>query len=322
MNWISSYNFYKICQQEIPNINTSEEFYIFLISLTKPYFPNIYWLGNKIYPPQPSNFLKERKQNTENNINLILCNHQSDLDQLIILHTLNVKYNATNNINIVKPIFFINEQFSHLPGIGDKIRDFCITLKKGDDEEKINKKILVFDKLGYNTFILFPEGQFLTKKSLQKSKNYIQNIQNNQDKQNEKDNQDKNMNNVLYPHFKAYNAFINHFKSRLTYIIDLTIYYQPLPFKHPNNSNHLNRREGILSSNPNGSYWLYPNFASIFTTFSDNKYPSPTLLVEIYKTKNYKNLTNDWLVNLWLRKNKMLEFISSKYTKSKKSTKE
>lgn len=144
---------------------------------------------------------------------LILCNHQSDMDQFIAFTSTNFHTDGKFPICFTG---FTHEGFKTLPLVGDMVNKNLMGLEKGESKKSIQNKIQTFRSKGYNTFLLFPEGTFLHRDSLKSSQQYQASL--GIDKK-------KHFKKLLYPRFGAYDSFVSLLKDDIRYVVDLTIDY-------------------------------------------------------------------------------------------------
>lgn len=233
----------------------------------RPAVPNIKRSGTLTFPPPFT---------STTDVNLILCNHLSDLDQLLVFNL--VDFHTDQKIE-TKLTGYTHENFKDLYFIGGMVGTVVIGLRKGDTEETIRTKTRHFLDRGFNTFLLFPEGGFLCSKSLAKSLNYQKTL----------DIPDsERFHHVLYPRMGAYNAFLKEVGTRLKHIIDLTIHYQ-----------------NYSPATSDGNYVDYPSVLHSYV----NKIPAPIVHCKIYKVdaKLFAKMSpQDWLLSIWHKKDHWL----------------
>jgi len=182
-------------------------------------------------------YLAETEQeiifNNSNLIDIIICNHQSSTDFIILISLL--KY-----FNIYEYNFILKKSINYIPGLGFIMysnTDIKINRKWEDDKELINSQLsnIINDDLNITdnnikkVLIIFPEGTRLNEKKLLESQQYA--IENNYEK----------YNNLLFPKTKGLWYIINYLSDNnlLGKIWDFTMIYS-IKNSLSNLSNELN----------------------------------------------------------------------------------
>ena len=221
--------------------------------------------GDKTFPPPMS----------KDKVTLILCNHQSDLDQFIVFTATTFRDNAIVPVQLTG---FTHQAFNTLPMVGQMVGKNLIGLDKGETKASIQRKILDFRHKGFNTFLLFPEGTFLHQESWKKSVDFQQKLGLKKEQCFQK---------LLYPKFGAYDAFVDLLEDEIEYVIDLTLDYPDY--------------------NPVTSEWSYLTYPSVAYSFL-NKQPPPFLHASTTVVQGKRGiLTHDFLLHLWRKKDQRLQ---------------
>jgi len=251
-------------QSYVSYINSSNwsEFKNSAIYCMSPAIPSVRRSGDIKFPPPLSDPSK---------VTLILCNHQSDLDQFLVFTSTTFRDDSKVPVQLTG---FTHEGFKTLPGIGQMVGKNLIGLDKGDSKITIQAKIKKFLHQGFNTFLLFPEGTFLHKNSLLKSHAFQKS---------------PTFHKVLYPRFGAFDAFVELLQDRIEYVVDLTLDYP-----------------GYNPSKAEWSYFTYPSVAHSF--LNQNRVPPPYLHAScLVVNGKWETLTHDFVLKLWKKKEHRLQ---------------
>jgi len=207
---------------------------------------------------------------TEKDITIIIANHLSDMDQVLILFS--IMWHDKTQFPI-KAAFFVNSAYFGAPLIGKFLQQISIGVKPGDDHETICLRIRKFLAEGYNTFILFPEGRFLCEAAYLHSRTKMF------------DTQQMGFKHLLFPRFGAWNALLAELEPRIIEVVDVSILYQGhVPWK---------------------SLGLHTDYPSVFYNMS-NKVDSPIVYTEVIKRDPSKPFSVKWLEQRWREKDILL----------------
>lgn len=268
LEWLSS--LYKISSAQ-----TEEDEWAAWMEMINPLLPKTLKVTGKIkeFPPVFQ---------SPTDICLILCNHISDIDQMIIM----AKAAKQKEQKIpMKLTGFTYESFRFLPGVGSQVGSRFVHLRPKESEEDLKAKIKYILDQGYNTWLLFPEGTLMNQKTYQKSLDFQIGV--------EKIPKKEILHHVLYPRVGALKAFFALASSRITSIVDLTLEYQDLcPRTVP------------------PSFTVNPR--AIYSVFYGLKSPSLHVKIHMLNDKEREQLaqTTDtnkgWLIKLWKQKDRRL----------------
>lgn len=219
-------------------------------------------------------YLADTKQeiifSDSNLIDIIICNHISSIDYIILISLL--KY-----FNIYEYNFILKKSINYIPGLGFIMytnTDIKINRKWEDDKELINSQlsniindeIIITDNKSKKVLIIFPEGTRFNENKLLESQKYA--IENNYEK----------YNNLLFPKTKGLWYIINYLSNNhlLGKIWDLTIIY----------------------SNKKSFYNLFNHLDSIYLIIKEIK------LLDNYQDKD---IFKKWVLNIWKIKDNIID---------------
>jgi len=251
-----------------------------------PALPSVRRSGAIQFPPPLS---------SPTDVVLILCNHQSDMDQFLVCSSVHYydepistgstsSTSSTSSASSTSPTIpirltgFTHQAFESLPGVGNMVGKNLIGLAKGETQAQIQAKIQLFLDQGYNCFLLFPEGTFLHQDTFAKSQEF---------QAKEGIPADMRLQRTLYPKFGALHAFVDLVKDRLAYIVDITIDYYDYD-----------------APKSDWSYFLYPSLTHSFFKKMSPPYMHATVIPVREKWADF--MEKEWLVKLWRKKDARL----------------
>jgi hypothetical protein len=232
--------------------------------------------GEEYFPPQPQ----------KNKVTLMLCNHVSDIDQILIMSKIRWWDETATPVKFTS---FTYESFSHVPVWGSVVGRDVIALQQKEPQEDIEAKVEWFFSQDYNLYLLFPEGTLIDKISYKKSLDHQKQLQIPESQW---------FHHLLYPYARALNAFLKVIGTRLTYIVDLTLEYQDVPAPH--------LRSRSMLANPSACYSLLCGLKPVSLdskTYAITPEHCRSILDMIQPHSLDAPL---WLKNLWMVKEKRL----------------